>query len=357
MDGIDAALVDFQNGSRVIETAFLAYPDSISALLRKITNPDGQCLLDELGHLDRVLGELFAQAVNLIIRRSDLQPEQIAAIGSHGQTIRHRPPIDIAGHTPYTLQIGDPNVIVENTGITTVADFRRRDMAAGGQAAPLAPAFHAAVFARPGEPCVVVNIGGISNVTIVNRDGSVIGFDTGPGNCLIDQWSLERFSKDYDADGRIASKGRISDELLSNLLQDLFFSQPPPKSTGPEYFNLSWLNTHLSGKAYSDKDVLRTLTRLSATTIVNNILRFAQDCRAVYCCGGGVHNALLMSDIKQLLHATTVHTTDVLGINPDFVEAAAFAWLARQTLARRPGNEPNVTGAAKSVVLGGIYFP
>jgi anhydro-N-acetylmuramic acid kinase len=254
------------------------------------------------------------------------------------------------------MQIGDPNVIAETTSITTVADFRRRDMAAGGQGAPLVPAFHEAVFSSAVETRAIINIGGIANITIIDNDSPVYGFDIGPGNCLMDQWTQKHFSRSYDANGELAKQGSVSEALLSSLLDDPYFKQPHPKSTGPEYFNLDWLEHHLETVSLSNEDVLRSLNYFSAKAITQTISQHTPLSKAAYFCGGGVHNALLIAEIDALLPTTKISNTSALGIDPDYVEAVAFAWLAKQTLAKKAGNAPQVTGASKAVILGGIYF-
>ncbi|MBN1378237.1 MAG: anhydro-N-acetylmuramic acid kinase [Gammaproteobacteria bacterium] len=356
MDGVDAALVDFSDRCKILSTTFVAYPANIRNSLHELVQPDGLCVLDDLGNLDQWLGHLFGQAAVELIEQSGHSANQIAAIGSHGQTIRHRPSNYSSGHIPYTMQIGDPNVIAETTGITTVADFRRRDMAAGGQGAPLVPGFHAAVFGVAGEDRVIINIGGIANITVINADESIYGFDIGPGNCLMDRWTQQSFKLPYDTDGQLAAEGTISSELLQCLLEDPYFNQPHPKSTGPEYFNLNWLGEHLMELNVSQTDVLRTLNQLTAVTIADVIKHHSPNSSIAFCCGGGVHNSTLMNAIKSELPDVNIDTTAKIGIDPDFVEAAAFAWLAKQTLAKKPGNTPQVTGAGKTVILGGVYF-
>jgi anhydro-N-acetylmuramic acid kinase len=356
MDGIDAALVDFADGCRVLSTLYVTYPPNIRTALRDLVQHNGLCVLDELGSLDQWLGHLFGQSVIELLEQSHYSPEQITAIGSHGQTIHHRPPNSSSGHVPYTLQIGDPNVIVETTGITTVADFRRRDMAAGGQGAPLVPAFHAAVFGKAGQDRAIVNIGGIANISFINANASIYGFDIGPGNCLMDQWTQYAFKLPYDASGDLAAHGNLISGLLTRLLEEPYFRQPYPKSTGPEYFNLDWLREHLSSSDINQHNILKTLNQLTAVTIAEVIKHHAPTLEAAFFCGGGTHNSTLMASLKIELPDTYIDTTAALGVDPDFVEAAAFAWLAKQTLGKNPGNVPLVTGANKSVILGGIYY-
>ncbi len=355
MDGIDVALVDFSKDCKLVGKHFIAYPADLRSRLLQLARAKEHCQLDELGDLDHQLGLQFGETANRLLKQQEIGPDCILAIGSHGQTIRHRPASQSNGALRYTMQIGDPNVIVETTGITTVADFRRRDIAAGGQGAPLTPAFHAAIFSSNSVPRVIINIGGIANITILDNTDTVWGFDTGPGNCLMDQWCRHKFQQAYDAHGALASQGSISNKLLSRLLTDLYFKQDPPKSTGPEYFNLSWLNQNLQDIPLNQYDVLRTLNQFTAETIANSIKRYAATAKEIYICGGGVHNTLTMHELRLLLPGLMVEDTSALGIDPDYVEASAFAWLARQTIMGKTGNLPSVTGAGQSVILGGIY--
>ncbi len=356
MDGIDVALVDFSNECRLIGKSCVPYPAKLRADLIQLAQRSQQCQLDELGHLDQLLGQSFAQAAMKIIEQQQVEPNQIAAIGSHGQTIYHRPGNQNSAHIPYSLQIGDPNIIAETTGITTVADFRRRDIAAGGQGAPLVPAFHASVFSKEKSTRAVVNIGGIANITILEGANVISGFDIGPGNCLMDQWCRKHYGKPYDADGKIAATGVVSTELLARVLDDPYFKQSYPKSTGPEYFNLDWLEQHIRETELDKHDVLRTLNQFTAVVIAQTIKQEAKGCTEIYICGGGAHNKLLRKELATLLMGLEVKDSSVLGIDPDYVEAAAFAWLARQTLLGKTGNIPTVTGAKKTVVLGSVCY-
>nr|MCH9673000.1 anhydro-N-acetylmuramic acid kinase [Gammaproteobacteria bacterium] len=282
--------------------------------------------------------------------------ERVVAIGSHGQTIRHRP----NANPRFTMQIGDPNIITERTGVTTVADFRRRDVAAGGQGAPLVPAFHDWLFRSASVDRAVVNIGGIANVTILDstRSTTVLGFDTGPGNGLMDSWVAKHHDRRFDEGGTWASTGRVNQALLERLLGDPYFEAPPPKSTGREDFNLEWLERRagaiLSNVAASD--VQATLCALTAQSIADSITDVAPSTTELFVCGGGTHNLTLMSALRERCEARSVAPTHTLGLDPDWVEAVAFAWLAKQTLSRAPGNMASVTGAHGPRVLGGIYF-
>jgi anhydro-N-acetylmuramic acid kinase len=300
-----------------------------------------------------VLSELFADAANQVRAKTSLATHDIRAIGSHGQTLRHRPR---AAH-PFTLQIANPSLIAERTGVTTVGDFRPRDMAAGGEGAPLVPAFHRWLFHRPDSARVVANIGGIANITYLPKISSapVIGFDTGPGNTLLDLWVEKHLGHHYDRDGEWAASGSIHSALLVNLLNDPYFAEAPPKSTGREYFNLNWLNRYLRACASLPAvDVQTSLVELTAGSITRAIQGLGE-VDEVYICGGGAHNRHLMRRLQQQLSPLPVRDTTSIGLPPDWVEAAAFAWLAHQTLEGQPGNLPSVTGARHPVILGGIY--
>lgn len=351
-DGIDAALVEFQPAPRLCGTHFAAYPESLRAQLLDFAS--GRYRgdpVDELGALDTQLGEAFAAAALALIREARISASNIRAIGSHGQTVRHRP----GSSHPFTLQIADPNIIAARTGIATVADFRRRDLALGGEGAPLMPAFHRAAFGDSREFRALVNIGGIANVSLLAPDGGVSGFDTGPGNVLLDFWSRERFGKPCDENGALAAGGRMQAELLEKLLDDDYFRRPPPKSTGREHFSPAWLMAKLNDAKLSDADVLASLTELTATSIGQAIRVSAPSTARVFLCGGGAHNRHLVARLASQLPGIPVLTTEALGLHPDWVEAAGFAWLARETLAGRPGNLPAVTGARQPTVLGAIY--
>lgn len=350
VDGVDAVVLgESANTLTLIATHAAPYPQALRDAILSLAQP-GIGEIDRLGQADYAIADCFAQAALQVIEKAGLTPADITAIGSHGQTVRHRP--DLA--RPFTLQIGDPNRIAEVTGITTVADFRRRDMAAGGQGAPLVPAFHQAAFDLGNAKTAVVNIGGIANITLLHPQGEVRGFDSGPGNTLMDDWSRQHRGQAFDEGGDWARQGAVDETLLERLLDDPYFARSAPKSTGPEYFSPQWLMQHLEGFApFEPADVQRTLLELTARTIsaawVNEPL--AQ----IAVCGGGAHNTLLMERLASLNAPAQVLTTETLGIHPDWVEAAAFAWLAYRTLNQLSGNEPSVTGAAGYRVLGAIY--
>ncbi len=299
------------------------------------------------------MAETFADAVHALLNKTSYKSEQIQAIGSHGQTLWHQPPrcsgLDCR---PFTWQIGDPNIIAQRTEITTVADFRRRDLAVGGQGAPLVPAFHAALFQNNQQNQIVLNIGGIANITVLPKESKqIIGFDTGCGNGLLDAWILEQLGVKMDYNGDWAMQGKVQKNLLGKLLADPYFNLAFPKSTGRDYFNLTWLKQHLNRE--NPVDVQATLLELTVQSISKAIQPF--DSKRVLVCGGGVHNSLMMQRLNEVLQIPVISTAEV-GVDPDWIEASCFAWLAKQTLERKIGNLPSVTGATKEVILGGVYF-
>jgi anhydro-N-acetylmuramic acid kinase len=353
LDGIDAALVDFKdNNVRLIGFEYLPFPADIQSAIQRLSKPDALVSLKEYGAMDSRLGHSFATVVNTLLVKTDIPASSVKAIGSHGLTVYHAPEIKF----PFSLQIGDPNVIAEVTGITTVADFRRRDIAAKGQGAPLVPAFHQAVFQHPDEHRCIVNIGGIANITVLpkHQSGQVIGFDTGPGNTLMDLWIKLHRNLSYDQSGAWAKSGKIDHDLVELLKQDAYFSALPPKSTGKEYFSLPWIYQYFDAFAYKAEDIQASLCFLTAITICDAIKEHAPATERILICGGGIHNEYLLELIKQNIDCP-VESTEQYGLHPDHVEAVAFAWLARQTLNNLPGNLKEVTGAVNSVILGGIY--
>lgn len=352
MDCIDATVVAFDSEQvKLINAVNFAIPASLRAELLELCAP-GANEIERMGAADRQLGRIFAQATLQLLRDSDIETDRICAIGSHGQTIRHRPN---QADNNFSLQIGDPNTIAELTGITTVADFRRRDIAANGQGAPLAPAFHHAVFASADTGRAIVNIGGIANVTLLGRGEAPTGFDTGPGNVLMDAWIRQQRNRSFDGNGEWAASGRTIQALLNRLMNHPYLNKPAPKSTGREEFNLAWLHEQLRDTGYTAEDVQATLLDFTASTIAGEILRHSGDIQEIYICGGGACNSQLMRRLQTLLRPRRVATTAALGIPPEWVEGAAFAWLAKRTLEGLPGNLPSVTGADKAVILGAIY--
>lgn len=355
MDGIDAALVRFpQHGVELIETYSHPWPETLQQALQNLTTP-GNNEIDRLGELDILVADEFSSATLKLLAKANIPASAVTAIGSHGQTIRHRPDAKNA----FTLQVGDPNRIAEQTGITTVADFRRRDMAAGGEGAPLVPAFHSTLFSDSKEHRCILNIGGIANITLLppqDETATIIGFDTGPGNCLMDSWANQHIHLPFDKQGEWAATGKITPSLLEHLLADSYFSRPFPKSTGREYFNMAWLGKSLNqNSGLSPEDVQATLVALTAQSITNAINNTAPDCRQILVCGGGAHNPVLMKQLRHELPLCCIESTNHFGTDPDWVEAIAFAWLAKQTMLGQPGNLPSVTGARHPVILGGIY--
>ena len=355
VDGIDAVVADFSAARPALLAAgTTAYTPQLRAqILATLDNPS-RVSLQSLGQLDAALGDAFAQAALAIATEAGLPPAQICAIGSHGQTLFHAP----SANPPFSMQVGDASRIAAKTGITTVADFRRRDIAEGGQGAPLVPAFHRALFSEPSLSRAILNIGGISNLTLLPAAaGPVSGFDTGPGNLLLDAWIGKHRSLPFDHDGEWARSGNCHGPLLKRLLQQPYFEQPPPKSTGRELFSLRWLENLLSPdfQALAANDVQATLAEFTAATIAGALARFAPAMDEVSVCGGGAHNSFVMQRLAALLPGCRLNTTAALGLHPDWVEATAFAWLARETLEGRPGNLPGVTGASRPAVLGAIY--
>lgn len=352
MDAIDAAIIDFEHATpKLITTYALPIPEEVKRKIRSLCFP-GDNEINRLGQLDRELGKLFAKAALIVCEQGNIKPTQIKAIGSHGQTIRHMPHSD----NGFTLQIADPNTIAAETKITTIADFRRKDIALGGQGAPLAPAFHKYLFRNETRDTFIINIGGIANLTYLPKDPTkeVIGLDTGPGNCLMDAWCQKYFNCNFDKNGEIAKQELLNEHLLDSLLKDDYFQRALPKSTGLEYFNLSWLTKHTN--ALDKKPMLRTLVELSAKTIANDILKINPQASTIYLCGGGALNAFLIQRISHHAPQHQVKLTDDKGIPATWLEAMLFAWLAKQHAEKKPGSLPSVTGAKQQAVLGASYF-
>jgi anhydro-N-acetylmuramic acid kinase len=348
-DGIDAALVGF--AARPVLHFGRTYPwdPALRERLVELGQQSRSLSLDDLGELETRIGLAFAAAAQSAIADSGADPDTIAAIGSHGQTLRHQP----GGPYPFTLQLGDPNLIAECTGITTVADFRRRDVAAGGHGAPLLPAFHAASLRDAAETRAVLNLGGIANLTLLPTSGAVRGFDTGPANGLLDAWCALHTGAPFDRDGAYARSGRVDPALLARLLDDPWLQAAPPKSTGRDRFHLDWLRPRLQGEPPAD--VQATLLAFTAASVAEALQRSQPGTRRVIACGGGVHNGALMAALGTALGGVRLESSAAHGLDPDFVEAMGFAWLARETLAGRPGNLPEVTGARGPRVLGAIH--
>lgn len=352
MDALDAVLVDFATTPPLLVASHSLKLDSeLRHEILGLCSP-GNNEIGRLAELDVRLGRIASLTTLQLVEQAGVPINAIKAIGSHGQTVRHSP----NSATPYTLQIGDPNTIAQLSGITTVADFRRRDLVVGGQGAPLVPAFHQTQFHSSEKNRVILNIGGIANISILPADDSkvVTGFDTGPGNMLMDAWTRLYHNQPYDVGGDWARSGQVDTRLLNDLLNDSYLSLPPPKSTGRERYSLQWLERQLSG-AQRPQDVQATLCEQTAATIAYAVLQFSPDTEEIYVCGGGAYNHYLLERISAYLDSCRITTTTDLGVEPQWVEAIAFAWLARQTLRGLPGNLPAVTGAREAVILGGIY--
>lgn len=349
LDGIDIALTKETETTQLVDSYFIPMPVKLKQqLLELCTSGDNE--IERAALAENEWAKLVASGVKYILQANTLTEKDICAIGSHGQTIRHEP------SQGFTVQIGNPALLAELTNITVVADFRRRDIAAGGQGAPLVPAFHQHLFSKKLSNCAVLNIGGFSNLSLLAVDKTVYGFDCGPGNVLLDIWINTHLHLNYDAQGNWAASGKINHSLLKQLLSDPFFSETGPKSTGREVFNQAWLETQIKG--YTDlpkQDIQATLTELTATSISQSLLSAMPKCEAVFVCGGGAHNRFLLDRLSLLLPNIQVTTTDQLGIPADWMEAMAFAWLAHCCLNKITANRPEVTGAKGLRVLGGIY--
>lgn len=377
-DGIDAALVEFPHADpsatarpsmaglftknlshlRLVAACTTPYPEDLCRRILALATSAATIALDDYGRLDVEIGERFAAAALALLREANVEPAAVAAIGSHGQTVCHRP----QGAHPFSLQIGDPSVIAERTGIATVADFRRADIAAGGQGAPLLPALHAALFTDPAIPRAILNLGGIANLSVLTSGHAVLGFDTGPANCLLDAWAARHLGTPRDDGGAWARSGTVDTALLACWLADPYLAAAPPKSTGREIFNLAWLDARLPADV-APADVQATLLAFSARSIGAALRAHGRGAREVYACGGGVHNTALMEALRSELasalgpqpSALLLDSTAALGLDPDFVEATGFAWLAHARLRGEPGNLPSVTGASGPRLLGAIY--
>ena len=354
LDGIDGVLADFSGPLMVVtHHASAAFAPELRAELLAL-NTSGNDELHRAALAGNALSRAYAEVVHTLLAQSGQPAAAIRAIGAHGQTVRHRPQ-EFDG-TGYTLQLGSPALLAECTGIAVVADFRSRDVAAGGQGAPLVPAFHQGVFGRADETRLVLNIGGISNISVLGADGSVLGFDCGPGNALMDYWCQQHTGQAFDADGAWAATGEVLPGLLASLMQEPFLHKPAPKSTGRDLFNPPWLADHLVAFAAAQPaDVQATLTEFTASACASSAHSYKKNSALLAVCGGGALNTHLMARLQTLCPALRVVPTDTLGLPALQVEAAAFAWLARQALTGQPGNLASVTGAAGHRVLGAIY--
>ncbi len=348
LDGVDVALVDFSNDKpALVDCYFQPYAESLKTELLTLHHPSA----NELHQAQIIANQLareYAQATLCLLQKAGVSSAEVSAIGCHGQTIRHRP------EHGYTIQLNNAALLAELTSIHVVSDFRSRDIAAGGQGAPLVPAFHEQILRHADIHRVILNIGGIANVTDLAVAQATLGFDTGPGNLLMDAWINQHLHKAYDTEGAWAASGKILPELLQKLSADAYFHAAPPKSTGRDLFNLAWLEQHLSGSE-KPADVQATLLALTGDSIASAVKRFCTSAEEIYVCGGGAHNGALMSHLQRSLPQCKLLKTEALGIAADWMEAMAFAWLAKQTLSLRPGNLPAVTGAKHLAVLGAIY--
>lgn len=347
MDGIDACLVELDDTRiELLHCIALTYPDNLRAQLAALAAEDARLSLDTFGALDVAVGRHFADAVEEVT--SGVGRSEIVAIGSHGQTVRHRP----ENEHPFTLQIGDPNVIAARTGIDTVADFRRQDVALGGQGAPLAPLFHAWFLRDQEKPLAVLNLGGIANLTVMQDGTPTRGFDTGPANVLMDAWIRRCKGKAFDAAGHWAQSGEIDQTLLKTLLTEPYFAMPAPKSTGIEYFNLQWLLDRANVEQLGEADVQATLLELTARSVIEAMQAQSSQLRRLLVCGGGARNQALMNRLNELAGGVLVARSDDVDLPGDWVEAMTFAWLAAQHLAGVASDVPSVTGATRPVILG-----
>lgn len=349
LDGLDIALIEQSPAIRLIATHYIPMPDTLRAELLSLCASGPDELARSAIAQQHWVG-LAAQGINQLLQQQQLHPQDIRAIGSHGQTVRHEP------QRGFTVQIGNPALLTELTGITVVSDFRSRDVAAGGQGAPLVPAFHEALFDQQPGNRAVLNVGGFSNLSLIEASKPVTGFDCGPGNVLLDAWIQVQRAENFDRNGQWAASGHVDQPLLKTLLSDPFFVTQGPKSTGREVFNLQWLQQHLAAhEAIAAENVQATLLELTALTIVESLQSAQRDTQELLVCGGGAHNATLMSRLAALLPQTRVSSTARYGVDPDWVEAMAFAWLAHCCLEGIPANRPSVTGARGLRVLGAIY--
>jgi len=353
LDGVDVAIVDFASfPPRVLHCHTDAYAPELRAALQQLCREQSTSL-DALFRLDARLGDTYAGSVERALRAAGIDASRITAIGCHGQTLRHSPDSD----PPYTVQVGDPNRLAARAGIDTVADFRGKDIALGGEAAPLAPAYHRFLFHSGDEDRAVINIGGIANITWLPADPAVpmLGFDTGPGNTLLNYWIERHQGTAFDANGDWARGGNLDGELLADFIAgEPYFRAAAPKSTGTEYFSPDWLESRLPA-SFDARDIQATLVELTAATIADAVAQLPGKPANCYVCGGGAHNGFLLDQLRQRLPGCGLQTTEALGMDPDYVEAAAFAWLARERINRRAGNIPAITRARRETLLGAIY--
>lgn len=351
-DGVDAALVQFGDTAPVLLASLcVPYPDALASRLERLVNAGQRPSDPDMRELDAAIARHFADSARHLLEQADCRASTVHAIGSHGQTVWHAPDAP----RPESIQLGSPAAIAAHTGICTVGDFRRADIEAGGQGAPLAPLLHRALFRPERGRRIVLNLGGIANISVVDAAGEVHGFDTGPANCLLDAWIQCQHGEAFDRDGAWAASGAIDPDLLATLLSDAWFAKRPPKSTGLEYFNLAWLNRHLAGRTVEPRDVQATLAELTALSIAEAVRPLhAGD---LLLCGGGCHNIFLRERLRRLLPSMTLCSTADFGVEPDWIEAMLFAWLARERLTGRAQDTRAITGARHPVLLGTVALP
>ena len=351
LDGMDAVLIDFGEDSKnikIVNHSYVPYDDVLKKNLLALHTPR----INELEESALIGNEITLKAhetIQALLKKTQIDIKKIKAVGFHGQTIRHQP------SKGYTLQIGNPALLAELSGINVVGNFRSRDVAAGGQGAPLVPAFHKKIFDHPSIHRAVINIGGIANITNLPPKKSALGFDSGPGNLLLDYWVKTHLNQSFDNDGVWAKSGEIIPALLDEFMKDAYFKKTPPKSTGRDHFNEAWLNKHLQ-KSYSSQDVQRTLLEFTALSIAKAMDEYAKDALEIYLCGGGACNSFLVKRLESLIPNANIKLTDALGVPTQYLEATAFAWLAKQTTFLKPGNLPEVTGAKGLRILGAVYY-
>ncbi len=349
LDGLDICLVDIHQDIRLLDSQFLEFPPELRRELLALCQPCNNELV-RLSIAEQQWAQLAASGINQILQRQSLTPSAVTAIGSHGQTIRHHPELH------FSVQIGAPALLAELSGVKVISHFRQRDLAAGGQGAPLVPAFHQWLFADSGQPSAIVNIGGFSNVSFILPGQPVSGFDCGPGNILLDAWIEKNLDRTYDENGEWARSGYINQQLLHDFLQQPYFSVSGPKSTGRELFNIAWLQQQLATHpSYPPEDVQATLAELTVIGISQSIMSHGEPLQQLAVCGGGAHNSYLLERLACLLPDIKVVTTDQLGVPADWMEAMAFAWLAHCCLEKTPANRPEVTGARGLRILGAVY--
>ncbi|MDF1589191.1 MAG: anhydro-N-acetylmuramic acid kinase [Gammaproteobacteria bacterium] len=357
LDGLDVVVIEYSDthSFKLIAAETFPFPNKLDHRLSELISTTN-CKLLDLGQLDIELGQVIADCITILLNKNNIAASDINAIGSHGQTLFHSPDSPF----PFSMQIGNGNTIAQQTNITTITDFRQRDIAAGGQGAPLVPVFHKELFADGHTDRAIVNIGGISNITLLpaNSSSAILGFDSGPGNGLLNAWIQSHRNTPFDKDGIWAASGQCHDALLELLMNEAYFGISIPKSTGRELFNLTWLNNKLAqlDQPVAAADVQATLIQLTVKSIADAMARYASNVKEMYLCGGGTHNTFLISQLRKDLPDLSIQSTQVLGLHPDWVEASAFAWLAYKTLNKQSGNLTSVTGAKQSVILGATYW-